>query len=38
MFPQGGEIEIQGQLVPEQEARQLEGDEALAWRKNKKRK
>ena len=36
--PQGREMEIQGQLVPEQESRDLEGEEVLAGRKNKKRK
>ena len=36
--PQGREMEIQGQLVPEQEARELEGEEVLGGRKNKKRK
>ena len=36
--PQGREMEIQGQLVPEQEAQELEGDEMSAGRKNKKRK
>ena len=36
--PRGREIEIQGQLVLEQEARELEGNEVLAGGKNKKRK
>ena len=36
--PQGREMEIQGQLVPEQEARELEGEEVSAGRNNKKRK
>ena len=36
--PQGREMEIHGQLVPEQEARELEGEEVLMGRKNKKRK
>ena len=31
-------MEIQGQLVPEQEARELEGEELSPRRKNKKRK
>ena len=35
---QGREMEIQGQLVPRQEARELEGQEVSAERKNKKRK
>ena len=34
----GTEMEIQGQLVPEQEVRELEGEEVSAGRKNKKRK
>ena len=38
LCPQGREMEIQGQLVPEQEARELEGEEVSAGRKNKKRK
>ena len=36
--PQGRGMEIQGQLVPEQEARELEGEEVSAGRKNRKRK
>ena len=36
--PQGREMEIQGQLVPEQETRELEVEEVSAGRKNKKRK
>ena len=36
--PQGREMEIHGQLVPEQEARELEGEEVSTGRKNKKRK
>ena len=36
--PQGRQMEIQGQLVQEQEARELEGEEMSAGRKNKKRK
>ena len=36
--PQGRKPEIQGQLVPEQEARELEGEEVSAGRKNEKRK
>ena len=36
--PQGREMEIYGQLVPEQEARELEGEEVLTGGKNKKRK
>ena len=31
-------MEIHGQLVPEQEARELEGEEVLTGRKNKKQK
>ena len=31
-------MEIHGQLVPEQEARELEGEEVSAGGKNKKRK
>ena len=31
-------MEIDGQLVPEQEARKLEGEEVSAGRKNKKQK
>ena len=36
--PQGGEMEIHGKLVPEQEARELEGEEVSTGKKNKKRK
>ena len=36
--PQGSEMEIHGQLVPEQEARELEGEEVSTGWKNKKRK
>ena len=36
--PQGREMEIHGQLVPEQEARELEGEEVSTGGKNKKRK
>ena len=36
--PQAREMEIHGQLVPEQEARELEGEEVSTGRKNKKRK
>ena len=36
--PHGREIEIHGQLVPEQEARELEGEEVSTGRKSKKRK
>ena len=36
--PQGKEMEIHGQLVPEQEARELEGEEVSAGERNKKRK
>ena len=36
--PQGREMEIHGQLVPEQEAREWEGEEVSTGRKNKKRK
>ena len=36
--PKGREMEIHGQLVPEQEARELEGEEVSAGGKNKKRK
>ena len=36
--PQGREMEIHGQLAPEQEARELEGEEVLTGRKNKKQK
>ena len=36
--PRGREMEIHGQLVPEQEARELEGEEVSAGGKNKKRK
>ena len=36
--PQGREMEIHGQLVPEQQARELEGEEVLTGGKNKKRK
>ena len=35
--PQKKEMEIHGQLVPEQEARELEGDELSTGGKNKKR-
>ena len=35
---QGREMEIHGQLVPEQGARELEGEEVSAERKNKKKK
>ena len=35
--PKGREMEIHGQLVPEQEARELEGEEVSTQRKNKKR-
>ena len=36
--PQGREMEIHGQLVPEQEMRELEGEGVSTGRKNKKRK
>ena len=36
--PQGRESEIHGHLVPEQEARELEGEEVSTGGKNKKRK
>ena len=36
--PQGREMEIHGQLVPEQEVRELEGEEVSTGGKNKKRK
>ena len=36
--PQGREMQIHGQLVPEQEARELEGEEVSTGGKNKKRK
>ena len=36
--PRGREMEIQGQLVPEQEAQELEGEEVSAARNKKKRK
>ena len=36
--PHGSEMEIHGQLVPEQEAKELEGEEVSKGRKNKKRK
>ena len=36
MCLQGREMEIQGLLVLEQEARELEGEEVSAGRKNKK--
>ena len=36
--PGGREMEIHGQLVPEQEARELEGEEVSTGRKTKKRK
>ena len=36
--PQGREMEIHGQLVPEQESRELEGEEVSTGGKNKKRK
>ena len=36
--PQGREMEIHVQLVSEQEARELEGEEVSTERKNKKRK
>ena len=36
--PKGREMEIHGQLVPEQEARELEGGEVSTRRKNKKRR
>ena len=36
--PRGREMEIHGQLVPEREARELEGEEVSAGGKNKKRK
>ena len=36
--PQRREMEIHGQLVPEQEARELEGEEVSTGGKNKKRK
>ena len=35
--PKGEEMEIHGQLVPEQEGRELEGGEVSTQRKNKKR-
>ena len=38
VWPQGREMEIHGKLVPEQEARELEGEEVAAGGKNKKRK
>ena len=34
---QGREMEIHGQLVPEREARELEGERVSTGRKNKKR-
>ena len=34
--PRGREMEIQGQLVPEQEAHELEGEEVSFGRKNQK--
>ena len=36
--PQGREMEIHRQLVPEQEARELEGEEVSTGGNNKKRK
>ena len=36
--PHCREMEMHGQLVPEQEARELEGEEVCTGRKNKKRK
>ena len=36
--PQGREMEKNGQLVPEQEAHDLEGEEVSTGGKNKKRK
>ena len=36
--PQGREMEIHGQLVQEQEAKELEGEEVSMGRKNKKQK
>ena len=36
--PQGREIEIHGQPVPEQETRELEGDEVWTSRKKKRQK
>ena len=36
--PQGREMEIHGQLVPEQEARELEREEVSTGRTSKKRK
>ena len=36
--PKGREMEIHGQLVPEQEARELEGEGVSTGRKNKKRR
>ena len=36
--PKGREMERHGQLVPEQEARELEGEEVWTGRKNKRRK
>ena len=36
--PRGREMEIQGQLVPEQEAQHLEGEELSAGRKNKRKR
>ena len=36
--PRGREMEIQGQLVLEQKAREVEGEEVLAGRKSKNRK
>ena len=38
VYPQGREMEIHGERVPEQEARELEGEEVSTRRKNKKQK
>ena len=38
VFPQGREMEIHGQLVPEQEARELEGEEVLTGGKGQEEK
>ena len=38
VYPQGREMEIHGQLVPEHEAKELEGEEVSTRKKNKKRK
>ena len=36
--PRGREMEIQGQLVREQEVKELEGEEVLSGRKSRKKK